>query len=58
MNLTCEYCGRDRNDQNNTNWKRHVELCKTKNKRQKVNLDSFFFKKPKLSTCKYCPISV
>jgi len=52
MNLTCEFCRRDRNNQNDTNWKTH-RIINQKNKRQKVNLDGFFKKINKTFTCKY-----
>lgn len=36
MNLTCEFCRRDRNNQNDTNWKRHIESCQKKIKDKKL----------------------
>jgi len=54
--MKCEYCGRERVNQNTTNWCRHIESCKKKrfsNKRQKGNLDTFFAKKLKNNSGKY-----
>lgn len=49
--VLCDYCKRERVNQNDTNWNRHIESCKKKtqmcNKRQKGNLDRFFNKKQK-----------
>lgn len=55
MNSLCEYCQRERNNLNYSNWTKHIEACKWKkqnNRRQKLNINDFFITAPKTSKYK------
>lgn len=55
MHSYCEFCNKIRGTLNKTNWKRHVDSCKIKNKKQTIppsstvdSITNYFCKKRKV----------